>query len=179
MSLEPKQLQQAAVHWGWRLDVNEMPVPKQASRKGKKVQVELAALPGGGFPLHVPWMKGKQGQPAAFICDVMAQGGALYSCAWFCRPRQPLDSFFPHEATATDAAGLARQLRLLGIDAEDVATVPKTQRHAVHRMLVERAEEEGRVILTSDKLFCRRNLSDQAYLVRSTTKHKQVRRRWM
>lgn len=41
---------------------------------------------------------------------------------------------------------------------------------------VERAEREGRVILTSDRAFVARNLSDCAYLVRAQNKHGQASR---
>jgi uncharacterized protein len=70
--------------------------------------------------------------------------------------------------------GLARQLRLWGFDAEALECVSKTERHLVHRQLVERAEIEGRVILTRDAIFMRRNLSDQAYFVRSEAKKEQL-----
>jgi uncharacterized protein with PIN domain len=63
--------------------------------------------------------------------------------------------------------GLARQLRLWGIDTEAIETVPKGNRHFVHRQLVERAAEEGRIILTCDVVFLTRGLSDQAYYVKA------------
>lgn len=70
--------------------------------------------------------------------------------------------------------GLARQLRLWGFNAEAVECVSKTERHIVHRQLVERAEIEGRVILTRDAIFMRRNLSDQAYFVKTENKRGQL-----
>lgn len=63
--------------------------------------------------------------------------------------------------------GLARQLRLWGIDTEAIDTVPKGNRHIVHRQLVQRAAEEGRVILTCDVVFLTRGLSDHAYYVKT------------
>lgn len=84
-------------------------------------------------------------------------------------------------------AGLARQLRLWGFDAESMAEAeagteakagakngPKMQRHAMHRVLVERSEKEGRVVLTRDTVFMTRKLSSQAYFVRSSTKKQQL-----
>lgn len=70
--------------------------------------------------------------------------------------------------------GAARQLRLWGFDAEHIDTVEKNQRHMVHRQLVQRAEEEGRVILTRDISFMHRRLSDQAYFVHAIDKKSQV-----
>jgi uncharacterized protein with PIN domain len=88
--------------------------------------------------------------------------------------------FSSQTAIATQSAGdvmlqgLARQLRLWGIDAEAIETVAKQQRHVVHRQLVERAHDEGRVILTRDATFMRRNLSDRAYFVSANDKQTQL-----
>ncbi len=70
--------------------------------------------------------------------------------------------------------GLARQLRLWGVNAEAVECVAATQRHRVHRALVERAATEDRVILTRDAIFMRRGLSDRAYYVRQERKREQL-----
>jgi uncharacterized protein with PIN domain len=71
-------------------------------------------------------------------------------------------------------AGLARQLRLWGVDAEAAEVAAAGARHVTHRALVERASAEGRVILTRDRGFITRNLSDQAYLVVAEAKHAQI-----
>ena len=44
----------------------------------------------------------------------------------------------------------------------------------IYRFLVETAEKEGRVILTCDRLFVRRGLSDQTYLVTAQDKRMQL-----
>lgn len=152
VSFAAARLKAAAEHWGQRLDLEQLPAPKPGGaaarrdhRRGAEAARAAAALPGGGFPLHVPWMDRQRrltGRPA-FIADVMAQG-------------------------------LARQLRLLGFDAEQLDVAPKGQRHGAHRALVERAEAEDRVILTADRQFVARNLSDLAYLVRAQNKHQQL-----
>ena len=70
--------------------------------------------------------------------------------------------------------GLARQLRLWGIDAEALPTLDKSQRHVAHRRMVEVAEEERRVILTKDVTFYSRHLSDQTYFVLADDKKSQL-----
>ena len=42
------------------------------------------------------------------------------------------------------------------------------------RYLVDTAHEEGRIVLSCDKLFFRRRLTSQAYLVQGKTKQQQV-----
>lgn len=71
--------------------------------------------------------------------------------------------------------GLARQLRLWGFDAESVEPQPKTERHVVYRTLVDRAQAEGRIILTRDAIFINRNLSDQACFIVHENKQDQLR----
>lgn len=72
--------------------------------------------------------------------------------------------------------GLARQLRLVGIDAESVQHVEKNQRHLVYRTLVQRAEDEDRVVLTRDKIFLLRGyLNEQTYWVRAESKGDQLK----
>lgn len=102
-------------------------------------------LPAGKLPLHVPFME---------------SSGRFVSTPRFLADVMVL--------------GLARQLRLWGFDAEAVDTVPKNQRHLVHRSLVERSQAEGRVILTRDTIFIQRGLSDQAYFVVSEAKKEQL-----
>ena len=70
--------------------------------------------------------------------------------------------------------GLARELRLFGIDCEFIPTPPRQERHVTHRNLVELAEAEGRVILTRDSLLVKRGLSERTYFVQSDdSKHQQ------
>lgn len=72
------------------------------------------------------------------------------------------------------AEGLARQLRLCGFDAESLAGMEKLPRHAIYRAMVERAEGEGRVVLTRDRTFISAAYCDQAYLVTADTKRRQL-----
>ena len=58
--------------------------------------------------------------------------------------------------------GLARQLRMCGIDAAAVTDLQtRGPRHLVHRALVEAAEAEQRVVLTCDRLFITAGYTDQ------------------
>lgn len=70
--------------------------------------------------------------------------------------------------------GLARQLRLWGIDAEAAPCLPKWERYLTQRRIVEQAESEGRVILTKDSIFYARRVSDQLYFVVNETKKEQA-----
>jgi uncharacterized protein with PIN domain len=114
--------------------------------KKKKNRSAAAMLDFLTFPLQIPWMDAKK---ESIVSSPLFIADVMLQ-------------------------GLARQLRLWGFDAESVAVVSKTERHVVHRQLVERAEVEGRVILTRDAIFMRRNLSDQAYFVRSENKKEQL-----
>jgi uncharacterized protein with PIN domain len=115
------------------------------SKSNKKKNKTAAMLEFPGFPLMVPWMDSKK--------EVISS---------------------PLFLTDVMLQGLARQLRLWGFDAESAECVSKSERHIVHRKLVERAELEGRVILTRDAIFMRRNLSDQAYFVKAEAKKEQL-----
>ena len=58
--------------------------------------------------------------------------------------------------------GLAKQLRMCGIDAAAVTDLQKGgPRHIAHRALVEAAETEQRVVLTCDRLFITAGYTDQ------------------
>lgn len=70
--------------------------------------------------------------------------------------------------------GLARQLRLWGVDCDIAPTLPKSERYLTHRRLVEIAEDQGRVILTKDTTLYARKISDQMYFVVSETKSTQA-----
>lgn len=70
--------------------------------------------------------------------------------------------------------GLARQLRLWGIDAEAAPTLSKWERYLTQRRIVEQAESENRVILTKDTIFYARRVSDQLYFVINETKKAQA-----
>ena len=60
--------------------------------------------------------------------------------------------------------GLARQLRMCGIDAAAVTDLQTGgPRHIVHRALVEAAESEQRVVLTCDRLFITAGYTDQVW----------------
>ena len=71
--------------------------------------------------------------------------------------------------------GLARQLRLWGIDSESFPVMPKSERHVAHRRLIELAEKDHRVILTKDITLFNRQLTKQLYLVRAEDKKSQLR----
>jgi len=114
--------------------------------KGKKMKNKMSAmLDFPAFPRTVPWMD----------------------------PKREITSS-PLFLADVMLQGLARQLRLWGFNAEAVECVSKSERHIVHRQLVERAEIEGRTILTRDAIFMRRNLSDQAYFVKTENKKEQL-----
>ncbi|KAI3425010.1 hypothetical protein D9Q98_008392 [Chlorella vulgaris] len=153
-----QQLRAAAAAWGNRLEINGTGAAKRCGKRGgnaRRQQRQGAAGGGGGrlpagcsgFPLHVPWLEAAGGEgPAAarFLVDTMADG-------------------------------LAKQLRLCGFDAESLqATLEKAPRHTIYRVMVERAEEEGRVILTRDRTFIAASYSEQAYLVTADTKRQQL-----
>ncbi len=74
--------------------------------------------------------------------------------------------------------GLARQLRLCGVDAASVYGVVgaghQLPRHQVHRVLVDLAHLEQRVVLTKDKSFVRAGYIDCAWLVQGTHRHTQL-----
>lgn len=153
------QLDVAAKDWGERWELTGQGRKKiqrigglsqyepEPSSKGKKMKKKTSALLdfSPAFPLNVPWMDSK---------------------------REITSS--PLFLADVMLQGLARQLRLWGFDAEALECVSKTERHSVHRQLVERAELEGRVILTRDAIFMRRNLSDQAYFVKTENKRGQL-----
>jgi hypothetical protein len=159
LSWSPEQLEAAAAAWGARLEVSGGRA-RWRDRAGRlharpwrlqAGEVGASASPAGSpappdFPAHVPWLDARRRLTAP-----------------------------PKFLCDVMAAGLARQLRLWGVDAEAVEAADKAQRHAVHRQLVERAEAEARVILTRDVAFLRRNLSDSAYHVRANTKREQLK----
>jgi len=71
--------------------------------------------------------------------------------------------------------GLSRQLRLVGINSSSIPPVDKHQRYMVYRQLTEQAEDQGRVVLTRDKMYMGKRYTDQAYWVRGNTKHEQLK----
>jgi hypothetical protein len=57
------QLQAAAIAWGVRLEISGARAVKRSSRAKRQQQRQAAAGspgPGGGFPLHVPWMNAQR-----------------------------------------------------------------------------------------------------------------------
>lgn len=70
--------------------------------------------------------------------------------------------------------GLAKQLRLWGVDCEMAPILSKAERYLAHRRLVETGQEQGRVILTKDTVLYSRRISDQMYLVAGETKQEQT-----
>ncbi|BDA45672.1 probable exonuclease mut-7 homolog at N-terminal half [Coccomyxa sp. Obi] len=80
----------------------------------------------------------------------------------------------PRFACDVMTEGLARQLRLCGLDATSAPEFGKNERFKAYRHLVTSAEEEGRVILTADTTFLRARYSDRGYLVRATNKREQL-----
>lgn len=71
--------------------------------------------------------------------------------------------------------GLSRQLRLVGINSSSIPPIDKHQRYMVYRQLTEQAEDQGRVVLTRDKMYMGKRYTDQAYWVRGSTKHEQLK----
>lgn len=123
-------------------------LPLTGAEGGKAKGKGAAAADFAPFPSHLPWLDPQTGRP---------------------RPGHE-----PRFLADVMCHGLARQLRLWGVDAEAVACVAAAERHRVHRALVERAAAEGRVILTRDAIFMRRGLSDSAYFVRQERKRDQL-----
>ena len=70
--------------------------------------------------------------------------------------------------------GLAKQLRLWGVDCEMSPALSKSERYLTHRKLVEIAEEQSRVILTKDSILYTRRISDQMYFVTNDLKQEQT-----
>jgi uncharacterized protein with PIN domain len=128
------------------------PVGGAAGSRRVRAKARRAASPPlrALFPSRVPWLAG---------------GGAAAG-APPAAPARFLVDVMLH--------GLAHQLRLWGVDAEVAEVAAAGARHMTHRSLAERAAAEGRVILTRDRGFIKRNLSGQAYLVAAETKHAQV-----
>ncbi|GAB4821276.1 hypothetical protein N2152v2_008322 [Parachlorella kessleri] len=143
------RLQEAVDAWGSRLELSGGQAarrrPARRSRAAKSRHDERQAELDEGFPVHVPWLDASRTLVAS--------------------PRFICDVM---------TEGLARQLRMVGFDAESLAARDKTQRHAIYRCLVERAEEEGRVVLTRDQTFITAGYTYQAYLVRAETKQAQL-----
>ena len=85
------------------------------------------------------------------------------------RPRFAVDSMLE---------GLARLLRLYGVDAAgvpgEVRDARTAERWRVHRALAALAEEEGRVVLTKDRGFLRAKFTGRQYLVAGSRKEEQM-----
>jgi uncharacterized protein with PIN domain len=70
--------------------------------------------------------------------------------------------------------GLAKELRLFGVDTELVPTRPGQERFHTHRFLISIADEQSRIVLTKDTSLMRRRLSDCVYHVMSDGKSRQA-----
>ncbi|KAL6770017.1 hypothetical protein ACKKBG_A33275 [Auxenochlorella protothecoides x Auxenochlorella symbiontica] len=70
--------------------------------------------------------------------------------------------------------GLARQLRLIGVDAEVMDTVAAGQRHVTFRRMVGMAEDQGRWVLTRDIGFINSRYTDLVYWVRADDRKLQA-----
>jgi len=89
-------------------------------------------------------------------------------------PWENADSPTPRFVVDVPQEGLARQLRLCGIDTLSSPIFSKAERYKAYRFMVESASDGGRVILTCDKLFFARKLSRQAFFVAGKDKQAQV-----
>ena len=157
IEFEQAQVEAAANDWGeeWHLAGR-----KKIQREGGLSQYEAA---------YDPFSTSKKNKKAAALSDFHSFPLIV---PWMDANKKIIKA--PLFLADVMLQGLARQLRLWGFDAEALECVSKTERHIMHRKLVERAQQEGRVILTRDVIFMRRNLSDQAYFVRSETKREQL-----
>lgn len=72
------------------------------------------------------------------------------------------------------AEGVARQLRMCGVDAASTQVHDISQRHQIYRHLVESSQDEGRVILTSDRGFVRGRYTDAVYLLQGVDRKAQL-----
>ena len=117
--------------------------------------------------------KNKNSRGKEYVADPSRYQLPIY-IPWIHSSEQEVRSRGPRFICDVMLYGLARQLRLWGIDCESLPTLSKSQRHLSHRKLVEQAEEEQRVILTKDAIFYDRRLSDQVYFVQSDTKQNQL-----
>jgi len=126
---------------------------KTSSSSGGDGGVKKAIYERSVLPVYIPWVHG--------VCHGEDGKGNQH----LGQPRFICDVML---------LGLARQLRLWGIDCEHTAVHSNaSERYLTHRFLVEMAEESGRVILTKDRTLCDRMLSDQLYYVASMDKKTQ------
>lgn len=146
-------IQQAVEHWACRLEMT--PAGKAAKPKAKRHLSRRQRA-------HIRHAVEQQNQ----IDDV---AGAPVYVPWKDHPGEP--RFICDVMTE----GLAKQLRLYGVDAAAVQTKGKGSRHLVYRQMVDVAQAEERVILTCDRTFIRMGYSDQAFYVRTTNKQEQVK----
>ncbi|KAA6428680.1 MAG: hypothetical protein FRX49_01555 [Trebouxia sp. A1-2] len=146
-------IQQAVEHWACRLEM--APAGKAAKPKAKRHLSRRQRA-------HIRHAVEQQNQ----IDDV---AGAPVFVPWQDHPGEP--RFICDVMTE----GLAKQLRLYGVDAAAVQTKGKGSRHLVYRQMVDVAQAEERVILTCDRTFIRMGYSDQAFYVRTTNKQEQVK----
>ncbi|KAL0047260.1 hypothetical protein WJX82_011031 [Trebouxia sp. C0006] len=146
-------IQQAVEHWACRLEMT--PAGKAARPKAKRHLSRRQRA-------HIRHAVEQQNQ----IDDV---AGAPVYVPWKDHPGEP--RFICDVMTE----GLAKQLRLYGVDAAAVQTKGKGSRHLVYRQMVDVAQAEERVILTCDRTFIRMGYSDQAFYVRTTNKQEQVK----
>ena len=133
---------------------------------GRRKKILSAAGGGGGkktiyersvLPVYIPWIHGVGHRKDDIIMKKTSSNQQ--------RPRFICDVMLQ---------GLARQLRLWGIDCEHTTVYSNaSEKYLTHRFLVETAEESGRVILTKDRTLYDRRLSDQLYFVASMDKKTQ------
>ncbi|CAL5220190.1 g2162 [Coccomyxa viridis] len=145
------ELQEATQLWGIRLEVGggfrqKPQKPSKDKRPGVREQFrqDSAGSEHIGHPASIPWLG--SGRPDA-------------------EPRFICDGM---------TEGLARQLRLCGIDARSAPLASGRQRYQAYMELASVASSEQRVVLTADTVFLRARYIDQAYWVRTTNKRDQL-----
>eukprot|EP00884_Botryococcus_braunii_P000366 jgi/Botrbrau1/1032/Bobra.0076s0005.1 len=146
-----EEMKCAADVWACRLLVGAEGKPQRVRRGSRMSRSRMKALSGHkdldasrGWPATIPWEM--PGGPSG-------------------EPRFVCDVM---------VEGLARQLRLCGIDATVPPNLAKRQRFITYKHMVEAAQQEGRLILTTDKVFLRGGYSDAAYFVQGATKGEQL-----
>ncbi|KAK9807091.1 hypothetical protein WJX73_003555 [Symbiochloris irregularis] len=154
---------QAATAWGSRLELKKGQLTRRRKKLSKSARPKLRVEGQDGWPDIIPWASEIPSPPEA--PDQEGEAGA----------QQPfIPPQIPKFACDVMVEGLARQLRLCGVDAVCPDAVPKRHRHLVHRWLVSKAEENERVVLTADRGFIAARLTTQAYFVQATTKAAQL-----
>lgn len=122
----------------------------------------------------------------ACTCTCATWSDAHHAQPWATPPMRPgkVPAFLPWQQPASDgvprfvcdimAEGVARQLRMCGVDAASPALGPTDKRHIFYRQLVEASEVEGRVILTSDRYLAQQNFAP-TYLLKGGNRKAQLR----